>query len=83
MIYPMMNLLIDSLFELRYAFMKKPQPSLLAIAVERFTNSSWLEDLYHFKSLDEYLDQGKGAYVNASPIDDSHCEQVLEMMAPN
>lgn len=56
-----MNYIINSIFELYYHFfMKKQKPTLLALAVDRFTNSTWLEDLYHFKSFDQYLYEGKG-----------------------
>lgn len=40
-------------------FKKKFEPSLLAYNVVWFTNCSWLEQLYCFKELDQYLDKGK------------------------
>lgn len=56
-----MNYIINSIFELYYHFfMKKTKPTLLALSVDRFTYSTWLEDLYHFKSFDQYLYEGKG-----------------------
>jgi hypothetical protein len=78
-----MNIILDTLFDLHYSFKKKPEPTLLAIAVERFTNSTWLEDLCHFKTLDMYIDKGKGSYLDEQPKN-SHCEQqALEMVEPN
>ena len=59
-----MKKLIDLMFELRYAFLRKKlgaKPTLLAISVDRFTNSTWLEDLHHFKSMNQYLYTGKGS----------------------
>jgi hypothetical protein len=59
-----MDILIDLMFELKYAFQRKKlgaKPTLLALSVDRFTNSTWLEDLHHFKSIDQYLCLGKGS----------------------
>jgi hypothetical protein len=58
----MTNMFIDLLFELRYMFLrKKLKPTFLVLSIDRFTNSSWLEDLYCYKTLDDYLYTGKGS----------------------
>ena len=41
----------------------KPKPSLLAYNIDWFTNCTWVEQLYSFKQINEYLDHGKGSYL--------------------
>jgi len=44
-------------------YKRQQQPSLLAYNIDWFTNCSWLEQIYSFKQLDKYLDDGKGSYL--------------------
>lgn len=40
---------------------KPPKPSRLAHSIVRFTNSTWVEDLFYYKNLDQYTFKGKAA----------------------
>lgn len=44
-------------------YKRKQQPSLLAYNIDWFTNCTWLEQIYSFKHINDYLDNGKGSYL--------------------
>ena len=60
----MKTLLLDVLYGMASSLQKKPKPTLLALQVWHFTNSSWLQDVREQGRLHLYLDHGKGGYLN-------------------
>lgn len=50
---------MDVLAGMYYSLQKKQKPTLLGIAVARFNDSSWVEDLFHYGTVRDYLYHGK------------------------
>lgn len=57
-LYLLLDVLEDSYVSLINMF-RRQQPSLLALSMHRFTGSTWVEDLLHYKHVDHYLYKGK------------------------
>lgn len=58
LLYLFLDVLEDSYVTLISMF-RRQEPSLLALSMHQFTESTWVEDLLHYKHVDHYLYKGK------------------------